>query len=160
MGTGTQFVDLGQMHPKWFFGHNLATNCQIFTNHSFYSEFYDQHLKLFFLKFSFTWRLRLNLQIWSKWTENGFLGVTWQPLVRFSQRTLYCIQSFMINNTWQFFSKKLSHMGTVTQFVDLGQMGPKQFYSFNNNSFNSFTCTNGELIPCKVVLSIFAYLKN
>ena len=52
-GPGPQYRDLGQTGPKLFFGRNLATTCQIFTNNSsFCSKFYDQHFSFFFfLKF-------------------------------------------------------------------------------------------------------------
>ena len=104
VGWGLARIDLGQMGQKYFFIHKLLTTCHIFTNNpSFYSKFYDQQLTIFFGNFSCTWQLGPSLWVWgSKWAQNefqnGFLSITWQPLVRFSQVIPHFIQNFMISS--------------------------------------------------------------
>ena len=79
-----------EIFPKWFFRHNLATTCQIFTkNLSFYSKFYDKQLqKLFSIKFCLTWeqfcRFRTNggpKKVFSWYLGNYLLGFHKQCLI-------------------------------------------------------------------------------
>ena len=58
----------------------------------FVQNFMTNTLLGFFWKFSLKWWLGPSMWIWGKWAQNGFWGITWQPPVRFSQKTPHFIQ--------------------------------------------------------------------
>lgn len=68
------------------------------------------------------------MKIWDKW-KNGFLGILWQPIVRFSQTTPQFIQKlydeYFPN---KFFKNLVSHgdWGLVQRFE---AAGPKMAFS-------------------------------
>lgn len=85
--TGTYFVVLRYMGPEWFFEQNLGATCQNFTNNpSVYSKFWWPTILRFENLFSTG---QLGTDIWRKWTENVFFGITLQPFKsRFHKQSL------------------------------------------------------------------------